>query len=147
MHRPSSRVRSSFRHRALGVTDTHRKLGYGRVLLVGVVAHRRQAPPVGPCQRVDGDALQEGAEQDGEGDDLFQEPRCGHALSDHDPRVEERGGAPAEPTDKSHGLLDTAAEQPKSTGRQPAAPDRSRRPRPTAPELAARPFAAAGPQH
>ena len=46
--------------------------------------------------------LQEGAEQDGERDDRFQEPRCGHALSDHDPRVEERGdAAPAEPTDKA----------------------------------------------
>ena len=87
------------------MTDTHGKLGYGPVLLVGLVARRRQALPVAPRQRVDGDALQEGAEQDGERDDRFREPRCRHALSDHYPRVEDRGNAArAEPTDKRRGL-------------------------------------------
>ena len=73
------------------------------VRLLGLVRRGCEQMPVASRQRVRRGAVQESAEQDGERHGRFEERRCGQAVADHAPRVQDRSeAARAEPADERH---------------------------------------------
>ena len=59
------------------MADAHRELGHTAVILSGPVTRGAQPLSVAARQRVRGDAVQDGAEHDGEGDRRLRSPATG----------------------------------------------------------------------